>query len=420
MSRSVTARGCGYGSFLRAAHAKIALRCALCVVVMARGGRTRMSAYDETYFDSIHDDQLAAGRSVGELVERIREIEQRAQPCGIGDDRNRQRIKRSLIIPTGWSEVDRVLVPMELENNASNRSAEHSINLAGKVNGGLQRGAIHEFLGLANPESQDTPHGDHNKKDSHHQYPHHHNRTGARRRQFPSVRWTPAMSIIVHLAFRSFFELSSLKNNGSNLPTLIWIGRNIQPHVPSLVHILDSIRRDVGAGAGAAHANGFCFESFLNRLIFVDPPNDATRLWLIDISLRCPNTIVIADARGLTMAGSRRLQLSAESGMGIGLLARPSRERGMISAARTRWDISRLRPVPDDARVENKAMNRSESVHPRWLVELFRFKGAASSFYESRHRWIMEVNRHDDHGLCAHPVARSSDVGDGPHQAQIS
>jgi len=95
----------------------------------------------------------------------------------------------------------------------------------------------------------------------------------------------------------------------------------------------------------------------------VDPCDEDQRLWAIDQSLRCPGvSAVLADASGLDMGGSRRLQLAAEAGGGLGLLARPPEEVKSLSAAATRWVVS--------PRV-------SETKRVSWKVELRRCKAGS-------------------------------------------
>lgn len=99
----------------------------------------------------------------------------------------------------------------------------------------------------------------------------------------------------------------------------------------------------------------------LPRSIWIDPPDTASRLWAIDLALRSKGVAaVIADGCGLDMGSSRRLQLAAEAGRTIGLLARPASELSVLSAATTRWRVS---PAPTNGK------------HPRWTVELLRCKG---------------------------------------------
>jgi protein ImuA len=119
----------------------------------------------------------------------------------------------------------------------------------------------------------------------------------------------------------------------------------------------------------------------LDRCIFADPRDEDQRLWAIDQSLRCPGvSAVLADASGLDMAASRRLQLAAEAGGGLGLLARPPSEVKSLSAAATRWVV---RP-----RV-------SETKHVSWSVELRRCK-AGSLWSGARagsvREWVLEWN----------------------------
>ena len=99
----------------------------------------------------------------------------------------------------------------------------------------------------------------------------------------------------------------------------------------------------------------------LDQHLFVDPPDAATRLWAIDLALRCPAVAVtVADGSRLDMAATRRLQLAAHAGGGLGLLARPPWEISELSAAATRWSI---RVCP------------SRTGRPNWKIRLLRCKG---------------------------------------------
>ncbi|MCC6661134.1 MAG: hypothetical protein IT437_09640 [Phycisphaerales bacterium] len=101
---------------------------------------------------------------------------------------------------------------------------------------------------------------------------------------------------------------------------------------------------------------------------YIDARSDAERLWAIDQVLRCPGSTVLGDATRFSMAASRRLQLAAEAGGTLALLTRPPWERGVISAAATRWQVTPWCRAP------------MESVGgqdpPRWSLELFRCKGS--------------------------------------------
>jgi protein ImuA len=121
-------------------------------------------------------------------------------------------------------------------------------------------------------------------------------------------------------------------------------------------------------------------DRLLARSIFVDPPDDAGRLWSIDLALRCPAfAAVIADGRGLKMAQSRRLQLAAAQGGALALIARPPVERDELSAAATRWQVSFL-------------PSRGEG--PRWQVTLARCKTPVDDAGAHLPRsWMLEQDR---------------------------
>lgn len=114
--------------------------------------------------------------------------------------------------------------------------------------------------------------------------------------------------------------------------------------------------------------------------MFVDPPTRDERLWAMDVALRSSAAlVVVADGAGLTMAGSRRLQLAAEAGGTVGLLARPHNERGELSAAATRWLVS---PGPVDG---------ADPARPTWTVELLRRKGLRPIAEDAR-RWAVRLD----------------------------
>jgi hypothetical protein len=148
----------------------------------------------------------------------------------------------------------------------------------------------------------------------------------------PGPRWTPPLGILLHLALQSLEGRSGGGGGG-----VVWIGRRCWPYP----HVLGS--------AG------------LRRSVFIDPPDDASRLWAIDLAARCRAVAsVVADGAGLDMAATRRLQLAAEAGSSLVLCARPPDELDRLSAAATRW-LVRCAPSADKA--------------PRWIVELLRCKG---------------------------------------------
>ncbi|MCC6322944.1 MAG: hypothetical protein IT438_16090 [Phycisphaerales bacterium] len=190
--------------------------------------------------------------------------------------------------------------------------------------GGLRCGAIHEWFGLE-PHAADPA--------------------------SPAIRgsWTPPLLILAHLAQRA----ASTRAGGWS----IWIGARIWPTTHALT---------------CAGIDGADDPARLARTLLIDPPTAADRLWAIDAALRCPGVVVIADGSSLDTAATRRLQLAAESGGGIGLLARPPHERACLSVAATRWSVrhAALSSVPAD--------------RPRWEVQLVRCKGAPSLLTDGR------------------------------------
>ncbi|WP_419898237.1 ImuA family protein [Roseomonas sp. USHLN139] len=115
------------------------------------------------------------------------------------------------------------------------------------------------------------------------------------------------------------------------------------------------------------------------RLLLAQAPHWPDALWAMEEALRCPGlaaTLLVAGWDGepapLDLTASRRLQLAAEAGGGIGLLLRPvprqageGMGQGVLpgpSAATTRW---RVAPRPDGL------------ASPRWSLTLLRQRGGA-------------------------------------------
>ncbi len=197
--------------------------------------------------------------------------------------------------------------------------------------GRLRRGAIHEWFGA------DT--------------------AGAR------SDWTPPLAVLTHLARRALLASEAMAEREA----VLWIGRRVWPYPCTLLG--DFEVRDVASGERFATLElervvSPAASALFARSLFVDPPDASQRLWAIDAALRCPSVAaVVGDASTFDMASTRRLQLAAEAGKGLGLLVRPPRDEGELSAAATRWRIRRALPVEGNAR-------------PRWTLELLRCKGA--------------------------------------------
>lgn len=153
--------------------------------------------------------------------------------------------------------------------------------------------------------------------------------------------WLPPLGALTALAWRALDS-----DQASDAARIVWIGRACWPYPRCLIRGPSGNDR-----------------TLLARSLMVDPPDAASRLWAIDLALRSPGVAaVIADGSGLDVRASRRLQLAAEASGSLGLLARPPREAGALSAAVTRWRVSWDQPSAGAALA-------------RWAVSLLRCKG---------------------------------------------
>ncbi len=172
-----------------------------------------------------------------------------------------------------------------------------------------------------------------------------------------SGRWLPPMCVLADLVRRAIAQ--------GVVARVFWIGRRLWPYP-----LLDQ-HRDV-----------------LGRSILIDPPDNASRLWSIDIALRTSAAVaVVADGQGLTLPHSRRLQLAAASADALCLLARPPEELDRLSAATTRWRIQQT---------------ASSTMRPRWTLALLRHKDRPA-LTDERPCWTVEWNHAQ--GLVCIPAA---------------
>ena len=210
---------------------------------------------------------------------------------------------------TNWPEIDLVLG-------------------GGAKPGGLSRGAVHEWVGLIEPASDDAMVGERCRR---------------------TDDWLPPLTMLMHLAAGA---LRADRVSGRHC--VLWIGPRCWVYPPALVNRHHS--------------------TLLARSIFISPVTVPERMWAIDVALRSRGvSAVIADATGVRMPESRRFQLAAGAGGTLGLLVRPPREARELSAARTRWLVT---PAP------------SPTTEPRWTVELLRCKGVRPA-PEGARRWVV-------------------------------
>lgn len=280
-----------------------------------------------------------------------------------------QRPRRA--VSSGWASLDQALfagalLPRGADLNlpglgpAGPDDAPSAGSLKRGAPSGLVRGGVHEWFG-----------------------------TGAHQEAHAGEAWAPPQFLLGHLAARAVQEASE-----RGAPThVLWIGRSVWPYPRTLnggvdlaeVDRLPSSQRN----SLSSFLMGFDLElrevperfslaggALFEHSLFVDPGSGAAqtgqRLWAIDTALRCPSvTAIVADGSGLPMAGTRRLQLAAAAADALVLLARPPAEVGEISAATTRWTVTRIQ---DEDTGATDFANGAEA--PRWRVELLRAKGS--------------------------------------------
>jgi protein ImuA len=186
-------------------------------------------------------------------------------------------------------------------------------------------------------------------------------------------QWMPPMCVLADLARRAVAQRA--------VAHVLWVGRRLWPYP-----LLFDQHREV-----------------LRRSILIDPPDNASRLWAIDLALRTPSAVaVIADGEGLTLPHTRRLQLAAATGGGGGalcLLARPPGELDRLSAATTRWRITHA---------------LSSTMRPRWTLALLRNKDRPALTDEPP-SWTVEWNHAQ--GLICIPAVLADRTGSATAQA---
>ncbi len=263
---------------------------------------------------------------------------------------------------TGWAEIDQVLPSR-----------------------GLDTARLHEWVGVM-PATSAINNAEKASGGN----------AGAGAKRGASRPWTPALSMLAHLA-RRVVERAPHRQ-------VLWIGERVWPCPLSMD------------------------EAVLRRSVFVRATKWFERVWAADLALRSgAAAAVIVDAGGMDLSATRRLQLAAESGgkggvdggmgeaVGAGgrvggwgalcLIARPPWESSQLTAATTRWGVS-LVSLSGSVGFECPAR--------LWSVELLRCKGVQPEMAAPR-RWILEHD-HASHGLV---VARVLD-GSGESAAESS
>jgi hypothetical protein len=252
--------------------------------------------------------------------DRAAELARRARPGRDAGGRRRQRMAAAvaeamqtgaesldvppLAVATGWADVDHAL---------AGRAAGVGLGSGHAPVAGLLRGQLHEWFAVP-PGGEPGP------------------------KAAGRPRWRPPMTVLAHLADQAASTAVAAGTGG----VIAWVGNRVWP----------------APGFAAARDR-------LEQSIYLDPPDEASRLWTLELLLRSSAvTAVVADGSGLSMAATRRLQLAARAGRALVLLARPAHELLSLSAASTRWTVE---PVP------------TTRDQPEWRLSLRRCKASAES-----------------------------------------
>lgn len=119
-------------------------------------------------------------------------------------------------------------------------------------------------------------------------------------------------------------------------------------------------------------------------------------LWALEEALRCPAIAgAVAVCPALALTASRRLQLAAEAGGGLGLVLRPDTEAVSPTASLTRWRVE-ARP--------GTAGPRHALTDPAWRLELLKSRGGRPGAWDVT---LRPDGRLETPAPAVRPVARA-------------
>lgn len=169
-------------------------------------------------------------------------------------------------------------------------------------------------------------------------------------------------------------KTTNRKTQGS---IILWIGRESWPTPFALTSAIYS------TVIAPLSAKGFLREpkereawvlNLLEQNIFLDPPDNAARLWAIETALRSESVIlVVSTLQQLSLRVGRRLVFAARHGGGIGFLVRPPQELRAPSASLSKWLVA-----PDTASHATcvaTANTARSALAPCWHLTLLKYKG---------------------------------------------
>lgn len=147
------------------------------------------------------------------------------------------------------------------------------------------------------------------------------------------------------------------------LPRTLWIGKRSWPSPPALA-TLTATDHELSA-------------SFFAHSLFIDPPNDTTTLWAIDLALRSAAVdLIVAACPSISRTTTQRLSLAAQKHNTTALLLRSTSDRAIPSCAASRWSLS---PTP------------STREAPAWRLSLLKLRGGLLLQGE----WVMHLSAPD-------------------------
>ena len=173
-----------------------------------------------------------------------------------------------------------------------------------------------------------------------------------------------------------------------SLPRIVWIGRSCWPAPPALAAL--GVR---GYGNNTSHHNerdefttNCLVDSLFQGSLFIDPPDETTTLWAIDLALRSPGVdLVVAATPRISRITTQRFSLAARRYSTTALLLRNYQDCNTPSSAHSKWVIS---------------PSRSNTDTPSWNVYLAKLKGGALT---QGGEWVVRLQEETKgaYGLCA-------------------
>lgn len=151
-------------------------------------------------------------------------------------------------------------------------------------------------------------------------------------------------------------------NRGFPSRAIVWIGKRVWPTPYALL--------------SPEHSRA-TQETFLNSILFIDPPNSKLTLWTIETALRSKAVaLVVAECPRISLTTSKRLELAARENSSTALLLRDTRDLTLPSRALTKWVMA---PTP------------SQHDSPAWELSLVNMRGGLQKPLS----WLIGIHEQD-------------------------